>query len=154
MNLIQSFSDKKYANMQAMQYIDNWDFSKIKKKVQKDLHGIASTYLDSGIDNLKRYYALAAIEPEGDHAVSQPVDPFWHAHILFSQDYVDFCDKAFGIYLHHVPLDTADSKAVANIRDVYERTLASHTSYFDEVDEAWWPASDAPNALQCGNTNR
>lgn len=151
MNLLDSLSDKQHAELKTLRCIDQWDFSRVKGKVQTDLHGIASTYLDSGIEHLKRYYALAAIEPKRDHAVSQPVDPFWHAHILFSRDYASFCRKTFGRYLHHEPLNTADSKAISHIREVYERTLASHALYFNEIDEAWWPAADAPNALQCGN---
>ncbi len=149
MNIIESLADKHHAHLQALQCVEDWDFTQVGRKVQKDLHGVTSTYVDEGIANLKRYYALAALEPGKDHAVSQPVDPFWHAHILFSHDYSEFCERAFGHYLHHVPLDHEDTAAVSRVRAVYEDTLQGQRRYFGNLNEAWWPAADMPNALQC-----
>jgi hypothetical protein len=36
---------------------------------------------------------------------SKAVDIAWHEFILYTQDYVEFCRKAFGSYLHHIPDD-------------------------------------------------
>jgi hypothetical protein len=37
---------------------------------------------------------------------SKLVDEAWHEFILDSVAYVDFCDQAFGDYLHHTPEET------------------------------------------------
>lgn len=37
---------------------------------------------------------------------SKLVDDAWHEFILDSVCYVDFCDQAFGDYLHHTPEET------------------------------------------------
>ena len=34
---------------------------------------------------------------------SQVVDDLWHEFILYTKNYEQFCDKAFGRFLHHTP---------------------------------------------------
>ena len=34
---------------------------------------------------------------------SQVVDDLWHEFILFTRDYQNFCQQAFGRFLHHTP---------------------------------------------------
>lgn len=36
---------------------------------------------------------------------SQVVDDLWHEFILFTRNYENFCQKAFGRYLHHTPVE-------------------------------------------------
>jgi len=36
------------------------------------------------------------------------IDEMWHAFILFSREYTDFCQRFFGFYLHHVPTTSDD----------------------------------------------
>ena len=36
---------------------------------------------------------------------SPEVDAFWHAFILHTKDYIDFCQRHFGHYIHHEPQD-------------------------------------------------
>lgn len=31
------------------------------------------------------------------------IDFMWHVFLLYTQDYMDFCNKYFGAYLHHLP---------------------------------------------------
>jgi len=40
------------------------------------------------------------------------VDEFWHAFILFTDEYMEFCNKHFGHYLHHRPQDHSKIKTV------------------------------------------
>lgn len=37
------------------------------------------------------------------------LDEMWHTFLLFTRDYADFCERYFGIFLHHVPLDDDES---------------------------------------------
>lgn len=32
-----------------------------------------------------------------------PLDEFWHLFILHTRDYMEFCERYFGAYLHHDP---------------------------------------------------
>lgn len=33
----------------------------------------------------------------------QEIDQMWHEFILFTSDYTKFCEKYFGVYMHHLP---------------------------------------------------
>ncbi len=47
---------------------------------------------------LKRKYGHQHILPP-----SYDIDEVWHAHILHTKEYFDFCEGVFGSYLHHHP---------------------------------------------------
>jgi len=44
---------------------------------------------------------------------SQVVDDAWHAFILFTRGYEEFCSRAFGRFLHHTPAEAMSSPSVA-----------------------------------------
>lgn len=92
-------------HIEKIKLIDNFDFSKTAKKVDRDTHGLTSKYLAEGIENLKRYYVVALLDPLNEHAVSRYVDPFWHAHVLHTKEYIEFCSTVFDQYIQHQPLD-------------------------------------------------
>lgn len=119
--------------------IDDFDYRPVAKKVNRDLNGVPQTYLDQGIENLKRYYVVALLDPANRHAVSRQVDPFWHAHVLFTRPYSDFCQHLYGHYIHHTPLDPDDQKMVAHVTKLYNYTLEIYQKIFTSVDPNWWP---------------
>ncbi|WP_261575742.1 hypothetical protein [Frankia gtarii] len=85
--------------------IDAEDFSGVKRKVFTDLakQGVVPSdeFLDEGVLALRQYYVVALLDPTNRHAVSDVIDPFWHAHILHTKQYIDFCDRVFGQYIQH-----------------------------------------------------
>lgn len=44
---------------------------------------------------------------------SQIVDEAWHAFILFTRDYQEFCHRGFGRYLHHTPAEAMSTPTLA-----------------------------------------
>ncbi len=52
-----------------------------------------------------RNYLFLKMKYGANHVLppSYDMDEFWHAHILHTQEYCDFCDQVFGGYLHHHP---------------------------------------------------
>jgi hypothetical protein len=50
--------------------------------------------------------------PEGLVLVVHPeiekIDEMWHTFLLFTRDYAEFCDRYFGLFLHHVPGEDGD----------------------------------------------
>jgi hypothetical protein len=131
-----------------LQLIDDFDYSKVKWKVSDDLSGLPDTYLRQGIENLKLYYAVALLDPLNAHAVSAPVDPFWHAHVLFSKDYISFCNQTYGGYVHHQPLDQNDRDAVAMVRRLYTYTIEIYRQMFHSYDTDWWGDTGEIRALR------
>ena len=61
---------------------------------------------------------------------SDDIDKFWHAHILNTKSYYDYCIKKFGKIIHHNPNDSLDEKA-RKIR--YYNTLIEYTKVFGEL---------------------
>ena len=63
--------------------------------------------------------------------VSMPstvVDDAWHEFILFTRDYIQFCEHAFGTYLHHSPAEGLGNDA--------------HDKLAVGLDRTWLVASD------------
>lgn len=125
--------------------IDSFDYSRIAKKVNLEVHGLTSKYLMEGIENLKRYYVVALLDPLNEHAVSNFVDRFWHAHIIHTKEYMEFCNSVFGQYIHHKPLDLDDPKETSEVYTLYDYTNTIYTQMFKTVDEHWWPNSKTHN---------
>lgn len=132
--------------------IDDFDYGKVAKKVSMSLEGVTPSYVQQGIENLKLYYVIALLDPLNAHAVSKTVDPFWHAHILFTKDYINFCDDVFGQYIQHDPLDQDDSARVAHIANLYDYTLSLYGKIFKQVNPEWWPPQTmAAYRTECGH---
>lgn len=119
------------------------DLALVKKQVAKDLGRDDTEFLDSGLEQLKHFYGLCFKNPTQRFAVSNIVDPFWHAHVLHTRSYTDFCNRVFGRYLHHEPLHHDDELAVANADEVYRCTRAAMISLYGQIDNEWWPADSA-----------
>lgn len=54
---------------------------------------------------LKDYF-ITGLMSKGLGSVAMPskiVDELWHVFIIFTKDYVDFCNNAYGYYFHHSP---------------------------------------------------
>jgi hypothetical protein len=85
-------------------YLDRlnaWDLSIVKKKVIRD--GIfAADEVDAIEQQYKHFLALSCAQDAPLH-VDPRMDDFWHAHILFTQDYAAMCQEVAGQFLHHRP---------------------------------------------------
>lgn len=33
----------------------------------------------------------------------RPIDDIWHVFLLYTKDYMEFCDKYYGEFIHHLP---------------------------------------------------
>jgi len=145
--------------MRRLERIDAEDFSLVMEKAIEDLAAmgvqVSTDYGRRGIHALKQYYAVAMLDPANAHSVTLPIDPFWHAHILFTAEYRRFCDDVIGEYMDHVPLDKQDSSKVKNVRQLYTYTLEVLPRLFSDIDQDFWPTAVTDADLICyhkGNT--
>ncbi len=143
---------------QRLQVIDLEDYTSIRRKVREMLAEdkilVSDDYLDAGIAALKQYYAVALLDPANSHAISGQLDPFWHAHILHSAQYMAFCDKVVGRYMHHIPLDTTDVRKVENVGALYGYTQKVLGILFpNHLDARFWPTAPADLKLVCTHAN-
>lgn len=80
------------------------------------------------VDKLAPYYIATLTHMHRGHAtpVYQVIDEIWHAHILCTRDYADFCARQFGRFMHHERSDgvTNNGEKIDFFRE-YGLSLAS-----------------------------
>ena len=98
-------------------YIEAYEFSAgLRGKLREEL-GDTATAL-TALDGLRAWY-LACLYADGDliGMPSKVVDVAWHEMILRTREYTEFCERAFGGYLHHSPDSTLDVPSAAAAAD-------------------------------------
>ena len=121
--------------------IEAEDFTPLARKVAEETGNHDPDFLEEGATQLKAYYALCVIDPLNAHGVSAKLDPFWHAHLLHTRDHMDFCDRVFGGYLHHEPLDRTDAAALEDATQTYEYTRQTLQDAYGDLSKTWWVGS-------------
>jgi hypothetical protein len=127
-------------HLAKLNYIDTCDFGRyFDKGIELGLISSESNR-DEMIFGLKQYYAIAMLDPANGHAISDTLDPLWHAHMLFSLEYTEFCMAVVGEYMHHTPLEKDSSDMRAKVRQLYDYTLVRMRECFNHFNEQMWPA--------------
>jgi len=88
------------------------------------------------LDQAVGFLLLCGKDTGNAHAPSPLVDIAWHAFILYTQDYMRFCEKMVGFYIHHVPDDEAPAPEG---RHYVEATVERMKIVGISVIEAAWP---------------
>jgi hypothetical protein len=72
----------------------------------------------------------------------QEIDEMWHEFILFTQDYMDFCSKYFGGYMHHLPniFDNAPQPRDEVERDIEKLLPYVYDNLGEETLRIWFSA--------------
>jgi hypothetical protein len=126
-------------------FIESYEFSPaLHRKLREELGGAREA--DIALEGLRAWY-LACLYA-GCSLIGMPskaVDQAWHEMILMTRDYTEFCDRAFGRYLHHTP----DSTLSISMGELLKETLRV-------VDDNALPmtlfTTDADAGLADGNT--
>jgi hypothetical protein len=83
------------------------------------------------------FLVACAQNPGAKLAPSNVTDPGWHAFILHTQAYAEFCTRVAGRFIHHLPImndDIRSGNALARTKEALSRT-----GY--PVDDELWPES-------------
>ncbi len=154
-NLIDTVIIEKLSSFhrEKINLIDREDFTGVKREVKKAFEKqgkfVSKKFLDDGILALKQYYFIPVIDPKNMHAVSDVVDPFWHAHIIHTKQYTKFCENVFGEYIHHEPLDHELFQDVNDVRVLYHYTVGIMSEYFKKLDSDFYPSKMPDLRLIC-----
>lgn len=127
---------------ERLSFIDNFDYSPIRMRLHDKLSWTIKQIAEVEFET-KKFFALTALtHGEYDFSISPECDEFWHALILHTNLYREFCNGAFGHFLDHLPgLGTEADRA--NLASDYTRTVEALQQYFT-CDSRYWPAE-----LQC-----
>jgi len=100
-----------------------------------------------GVGQMLAFLAACAYS-EKPLSPSPLVDDFWHAFLLHTKAYREFCEENFGRFLDHQPgyLDPEEHGGgkVLRARTVDAITLAGY-----EIDLEFWPELDLAECSQC-----
>jgi hypothetical protein len=93
---------------------------------------------------LTRAYSDLAIVP------SEPVDTFWHNHILDTQKYAPDCEKVFDFFLHHFPyFGMRGEQDEANLNQSWANTIEVYVRHFGDPEPGFWDVG-----MRCPNCGR
>ena len=89
-----------------------------RERVGRGLKQFFSAYLESG----RKYVAMP----------SEVVDQLWHEFILYTRHYEEFCNEAFGRFLHHTPAVVLSKKRRNNNEGL--RRVWAHSCRAEGID--------------------
>ncbi len=109
---------------QRLQYLKDYRFdTRYFKQLRLDYPALSEADQELVVQALRQFFLVRWQAPKADvYMPSVLVDALWHAFILDTQRYQQFCQKAFGQFFHHVPSYTTQGKGVG-----YRRTLLQAT---------------------------
>ncbi len=111
--------------------------SRLTRRVMAD-HGMEQPAAERIMDQALAFLYTCALNPGVGLAPSDEVDKGWHAFILHTADYAEFCQRVAGRFIHHLPAEPgADSDGGAAIH----ATLFAMRAAGLPVDEGLWPAA-------------
>lgn len=111
---------------------------------------IAHPLADRIVDQALAFLGACARNIGASLAPSELVDIGWHAFLLHTRDYVAFCDRLAGRFLHHVPVD-ADPHTGATARQAIRRTVAAISEAGYVIDHDLWFRANAGDCTGCHN---
>lgn len=90
---------------ERVKYIAGYPFpAGLRIKLDQAFPGFSTEQRTMVLEGLRAWFQLIAANPGAQLGMpSKAVDSAWHEFILLTKNYADFCDKAFGKFLHHVP---------------------------------------------------
>jgi hypothetical protein len=88
--------------LRTLQVLQDYDLTPVKRRLLKD-GAMPSTWVDEAILEFRRYLGLRVVSDKRINMFSKQIDDVWHTCLLFSRLYADYCDEAFGHFVHHDP---------------------------------------------------
>ncbi len=102
------------------EFIQSYSFpSALTDKVSRKHTHLSREQVAQVFDGLRQYFLVClngrAVDGRIMGMPSKVVDEAWHEFILMTNDYMRFCEQAFGKYLHHSPHPQAtNARSVSN----------------------------------------
>lgn len=108
--------------------IDSCDFFNIIERLVL-IEGWSAEHAKQICEQYRRYLYLK-IKYGQQYALppSREIDQAWHAHILYTDDYISFCNQVLGGYLHHHPQHGLGDQKV--IRSAISKSFVEETQKF------------------------
>lgn len=115
---------------------ETFDLSVIKERFRlKNPYGQFADILD--IETRKYLYICSKVQE--DISPSMLVDEYWHAMILNTEIYSDYCLKSFGKFIHHkTSIPSSNGNIIKKYNQSYLTTLYYYRDFFGEPSQNIW----------------
>ena len=97
------------------------------------------------VDAMLAYLALCATTRDS-YAMAPLVDIGWHAFLVYTREYADFCERISGRFIHHTPYDVPGVDYDLAATDVAATVAALHDAGGVVDFELWAHASQVAGA--------
>jgi hypothetical protein len=101
-------------------------------------HGLDQAAAERIMDQALAFLKACALNPGAGLAPSAEIDKGWHAFILHTADYAEFCQRIAGRFIHHLPtgpdIEEDDGATI-------HATIAAMQAAGIPVDITLWPVS-------------
>lgn len=121
-------------------------FARLCARVERDAN-VDRTRAERIMRQALAFLVTCARNPEIPLAPSKTVDYGWHAFILHTWEYADFCDRVAGHFIHHAPLDPGGERVDRAARNAATTDVMRRTGL--PVDEELWDADRAGCSANC-----
>lgn len=142
----------------AVDFIMSCPLDQVRERlVRKQV--LSEAIVDEAIAEYKKFLVLARLGYGPLEMFSRQVDEVWHAHILFTRDYAEFCQIAFGRFLHHQPNPSSENpgseKKSQEQHDPAFYFTTAYTKVFGPLSPLWENVhlSDCGECKQCRQCN-
>jgi hypothetical protein len=130
------------AILEKLQLVEQYDLGfLVPRLVPKKTNGLVRpSEADALIRDLRRFLVLPILFPGETFCPSKKLDEAWHAFILNTRSYREFCGQVFGRYRDHDP--DLPGQPVDHAR--YPRTLSRYRQAFGPPSPLVWGTRSAP----------
>ncbi|MGC5400570.1 glycine-rich domain-containing protein [Streptomyces sp. DT20] len=102
---------------------------------------------DRGVGQMIAFLAAGAYS-DTPLSPSPLIDDFWHAFLLHTQAYQNFCSGTIGKFVHHQP-GFLDKEEHGGGKALRARTVDAIVTAGFVIDMAFWPELDLADCSQC-----
>ena len=105
-------------------------------------YGLPDTEAVEQFNEIKKFLAVCASNRSQNFAPSKTLDNMWHNFVLFTPQYISFCNMIGG-YVHHRP-------TCEIMHESYANTLEAMPRIFGDVNSKYWKTKNAADcSSQC-----
>lgn len=109
----------------------NYKHPELMERLKRKLH-LSHEDAVQLFEDVKKYLYLCMIAGK-KIAPTERIDAGWHEFLMFTKDYMDFCTKHFGTFIHHTPAPTLGPRPVMRVSD----TVKLAVLHFGSVSMNW-----------------
>lgn len=118
-----------------MLLLDSWDFGDVRRfTLEKGIYTLEE--VGRMEQEYKRYLAISLAYHDEPLPISQKVDGFWYAHLLYSRDYRNMTRHLGCEHIDHLPAINAEE--LAPLKIPFDALKRYYRESFGEADPMLW----------------